>query len=153
MNFDRGSYRSSLQGLRRRSGACAAVSKGHRRSLQEGAADGFRVLRVLRVLTLLRLLRRGQNVCYAAVSKAYIEAVCRAYVAARAGFGSIPRPGQPRNSFENQNRSSLHGLSRRSRLFWWRTATRARLGKLSQISQVRPQPMSHTYGDPRRRPA
>ena len=63
--------------------------------MQEGAADGFRVLRVLRVLTLLRLLRRGQNVCYAAVSKAYIEAVCRAYVAARAGFGSIPRPGQP----------------------------------------------------------
>ena len=51
------------------------------------------------------------------------------------------------------NRSSLHGLSRRSRLFWWRTAARARLGKLSQITQVRPQPMSHTYGDPRRRPA
>jgi len=45
----------------------------------------------LRVLTLLRLLRRGQNVCYAAVSKAYIEAVCRAYVAARAGFGGVLR--------------------------------------------------------------
>ena len=77
MNFDRGSYRSSLQGLRRRSGACAAVSKGHRRSLQEGAAEGFRVLRVLRVLRFLRLLKRGKT-CHAAVSKAYIKAVCRA---------------------------------------------------------------------------
>ena len=126
MNFDRGSYRSSLQGLRRRSGACAAVSKGHRRSLQEGAAEGFRVLRVLRVLRFLRLLKRGKT-CHTAVSKTYIEAVCRPYVAARADFGSILRPGQPRNSFERRNRSCLHGLFRRSRLFWRRIAARARL--------------------------
>ena len=62
-----------------------------------------------------------------AVSKAYIEAVCRACVTARAGFGSIRRPGQPRNSFKSQNRSSLRSLRRRSGLFWLRTAARARL--------------------------
>ena len=56
------------------------------------------------------------------ISKAYKEAVCKAYVAARAGFGRKPRPGQPRNSIESRNRSSLHGLRRRSRLFWRRTA-------------------------------
>ena len=65
--------------------------------------------------------------CHAAVSKVYIEAVCRAYVTSRAGFGSIPRPGQPRNSVERRNRSSLHGLRRHSRLFWRRAAARARL--------------------------
>ena len=62
--------------------------------------------------------------CHAAVSKVYIEAVCRAYVTSRAGFGSIPRP---RNSVERRNRSSLHGLRRHSRLFWRRAAARARL--------------------------
>ena len=65
--------------------------------------------------------------CHAAFSKAYIEAFCRAYLTTRGGFGSKPRPGQPRNSFESESRSSLHGLRRRSRLFWRRTAARARL--------------------------
>ena len=56
------------------------------------------------------------------------EAVSRAYVAAaRADFGSKTGPGQPRNIFESRNRSSLHGLFRRSRLLWRRPAARATL--------------------------
>ncbi|CAL1167735.1 unnamed protein product [Cladocopium goreaui] len=34
----------------------------------------------------------------------------KAYLTARGGFGSKLRPGQPRNSFESESRSSLHGL-------------------------------------------
>ena len=36
-------------------------------------------------------------------------------------------PGQPCNSFESRNRSSLHGLRNRSHLLWRPTAARARL--------------------------
>ena len=69
------------------------------------------------------------------------EAVSRAYVAAaRADFGSKTGPGQPRNTFESRNRSSLHGLFRRSRLLWRRPAARATLvlaaGPMSPLGLV-----------------
>ena len=164
-------YRSSLQGLRRRSGArsslaaLAALGSGLKlqrssaakapscsdarqgkvsqvrpqpmsHSLQrratasveepsKAAAQGVRVWRVLRVLRVLRLSVKAWLKRATQQFRLPILKQLAGYVTARAGFGSIPWPGQPRNSFESRNRSSLHGLRRRSRLSWRRAAALA----------------------------